>query len=167
MKLDIHKVCQQLDFWLGQNYYYYGREWVYKDIPPRIICEEYLEGEKEIGLVDYKIHCFDGNPELIVVDIDRFINHTRALYNLDWQRLPFTINFPQSAREISKPKQLEKMLEIARILSKDIPFIRVDLYHFNNRIVFGELTCCPLAGFPVFDPPEYDLIMGKRLKLPC
>lgn len=38
------------------------------------------------------------------------------------------------------------MLEIAKVLSKDIPFLRVDLYEINGKIYFGELTFTPCAG---------------------
>ena len=36
--------------------------------------------------------------------------------------------------KIPMPKNLDKMLEIAKILSKDFVFARIDLYNINGQI---------------------------------
>ena len=38
------------------------------------------------------------------------------------------------------------MIEIAKILSADFDFVRVDLYEHNDKVYFGELTFSPWGG---------------------
>ena len=58
------------------------------------------------------------------------------------------------------------MIEIARVLSKDVPFVRIDLFSVNSRIFFSEFTLCPASGFMRFVPEKYDRIVGEWLELP-
>ncbi|MCK9265906.1 glycosyltransferase [bacterium] len=153
--------------WLKQNLYYYGREWVYKDIKPQIICEKYIEGIENQNLMDYKFFCFNGKPKLIQIDIDRFIKHKRDMYDTEWKRLPFMYNFQNSANKaIESPANLPKMLKIAEALSIGYPFARVDLYNVGTTIIFGEITFFPESGFGKFKPAEYDFKLGNFLQLP-
>ena len=66
-----------------------------------------------------------------------------------------------SKKEISKPKRLDEMLEICKILSKDFPHVRVDLYYENDKIYFGELTFFHFSGMTPFHPKKYDYIFGE------
>jgi hypothetical protein len=93
-----------------------GREWAYVGLKHRIIVEELLVNEKkpEAGIEDYKIFCFDGTPGYIVVDTDRYIGHKRNFYDTDWNDLKVTSDAPACDREIPRPENLDKMLEIAR-----------------------------------------------------
>ena len=160
------KTCQELDSWLADNYYYHEREWQYKDIPPKIMCEEFLEGDKKFGLLDYRIWCFNGQPKNIEVIIDRFGSTKRAFYDLDWQKMDVQITYPMITTEIPRPVQLAEMLSIAKSLSVGIPFVRVDLYNFEKKIIFGELTIHPAAGFQKINPPDFDYVWGRELILP-
>jgi hypothetical protein len=151
--------------WMKQNLYYYGREWVYKDIQPRIICEKYLEdvtGE----LKDYKFFCFNGVPKIIQVDMGRFSNHKRNLYDTEWNLLPFNINYENSPDDVGKPLNLQAMNRIARDLSKDFPHVRVDFYEVEGKLYFGELTFFHESGTGKFKPEEYDMRIGEWLTLP-
>lgn len=166
-KLPVKKYNRIMKSWMKQNIYYSGREWVYDKIPHRIICEKYIEASEPDGdLRDYKIFCFSGEPKCIQVDGQRFSNHQRAYYDLAWNKLPFQYGNYGKDYEAGCPDSLNKMLEIARKLSEPFPFARVDLYNVDNKIIFGEITFFPDAGFAKFDPPEMDLILGKILKLP-
>lgn len=155
-----------MNHWLRTNYYRGTREWVYKDIKPRIICEKLLEDEKEGGLNDYKFFCFNGEPKFIQVDVGRFSDHRKNLYDLNWDILPFTHNFPNYPGEIEEPKTLDKMIQFAKLLSGDFPFVRVDFYSIGEKVYFGELTFFPAAGFGRFKPNKYDEILGSKLVLP-
>lgn len=66
--------------WLKVDFYMLGREWAYKDVKNRIICEEFLESDEPYGLNDYKVFCFNGEPKMIQVDYARFTEHKRNLY---------------------------------------------------------------------------------------
>jgi hypothetical protein len=151
--------------WMKQNLYYFGREWVYKDIKPRIICEKYLEdGSGELR--DYKFFCFNGEPKLIQVDIGRFSNHRRNIYDIKWNLQPFKINYDNSAYAVEKPMNLEAMVRIAKDLSYEFPHVRVDFYEVKGKLYFGELTFFHESGTGKFQPEEYDYLIGEWLNLP-
>ncbi|MDZ5003282.1 hypothetical protein GNF43_07885 [Clostridium perfringens] len=150
--------------WLKQNFYYYGREWVYKNMKPRIICEKYLE-DRNGELLDYKVYCFNGEPKFIQVDVDRFGNHTGNYYDINWNDMPFQYDDENSGRIIDKPKNLKEILDISRDLSKEFPHVRVDFYEVNGKLYFGELTFFTASGTAKFKPEKYDEIVGSWLKL--
>jgi len=153
--------------WLRTNYYLSKREWVYKDIKPRIICEKYLLDENGEPPKDYKIFCFNGEPKLVQVDIDRFNNHRRNFYTLDWRFVELEIKYPSDKSiEIPKPEALDEMIELSRLLSSDFPHVRVDFYYIKNKIIFGELTFFHGSGFEHFRPEEFEIEMGSWLQLP-
>ena len=72
---------------------------------------------------------------------------------------------PDYSKKLEKPKNFERMLQIAETLSSDIPFVRVDLYNSNGKIYFGEITFFPAAGLGKFEPKEWDEKMGNWLIL--
>ena len=57
------------------------------------------------------------------------------------------------------------MLNIAAKLSKDFPFVRVDLYNVDGKVYFGELTFYPWSGYVQFEPDEFDYLLAKPLHL--
>lgn len=153
---------------LAQDYFAPTREWPYRDIPRKIIAEQYLT---DIGgqLSDYKLHCFDGEPQLILVCRDRFSagGLTEDFFDTDWTHLELRRpGRPNAAEPIEKPACLDEMLRLSRRLSAGIPFLRVDLYVVGGRIYFGELTFFPMSGFGKFDPPAWDRRLGALLRLP-
>ncbi len=164
-QFDIANAKQTVNNWLKTNFYELWGEHAYKNVPPRIICEQYLENENESAVVDYKFHCFHGEPKHIQIDRDRFINHTLNFYDYDWNRLPFGLWYPQSDEDLPKPKNLEVMVELARTLSKEFKFVRVDFYNVDGKIYFGEMTFYPCNGFGVFYPEEKDFEFGSWLDL--
>lgn len=166
--INLAEVKKFLNKKLKTNYYYKCREWPYKNVKPRIIIEKYMENKKGEELIDYKFFCFNGIPKFIYVS-EGLSNHATAkisfadmqynltrFYRKDYK--PFEILPP-------KPKNFEKMKEIAKILSKNIKFIRVDLYEINEKIYFSELTFYPGGGFIPFEPEVYDETLGKMIEL--
>ena len=145
-----------------------GREWAYAKGKPRVIVEELLEDSStsDGSICDYKFLCFGGKPEYVVYDVDRFTNHKRNIYDTSWTDLHVESDCPCSSEEYLKPKNLDKMLEIARILSEDFPAVRVDLYNINGKIYFGELTFFPWSGYVQYTPDSFDFEMGKKFVLP-
>ena len=167
-KLDVEKVKQGLKKGLQQDYFRPGREWPYKNIKRCIIAEQYMESSAD-DLPDYKFHCFNGEPKFVLVCRDRFkaTGLTEDFYSVHWERLPLKRPKLPNAKELSpKPEQLKKMIEMAKILSKDIPFVRVDFYEINGKIYFGELTFFPTSGMAPFEPQEWDKTFGDWIELP-
>ena len=151
--------------WLSIDYAYASFEMNYKDIPRRIIAEQYME-DRNGELPDYKFMCFDGKPYCCWVDQGRFTNHTRDIFDMDWNLMPFSQHFPNSGNPISKPANFEKMIELATTLAEGFAHVRVDLYNLDGKIYFGELTFCESSGFCEIEPIEYDNKMGEMWRLP-
>lgn len=165
--LDIKKAKKKIESCLKQNYFWVGREWPYKNVKPRIIAEKYITDESGVELKDYKVFNFDGNPELIQVDYDRFVNHKRNLYTVDWKFIDASIKFPNDANhKIEKPEALEMMVDAAKKLSCGIVHVRTDFYCIGNRVYFGELTFYHGSGFEIFNPEDLGLYLGNLMKLP-
>ncbi|WP_172686400.1 ATP-grasp fold amidoligase family protein [Clostridium perfringens] len=150
--------------WLKQNFYYYGREWVYRDIKPRIVCEKFLSDSNN-ELLDYKIYCFNGIPKFIQVDVDRFTNHTANYYDIEWNILNFQYDDENSGRILKKPKTLNEMIKISKDLSSEFEHVRIDFYEVDGKLYFGEMTFFTASGTGKFNPEEYDKILGSWLTL--
>ena len=151
--------------WQSVDYAYASFEMNYKDIPRRIIAEEYMEDQNG-ELPDYKIMCFGGKPYCCFVHQGRFTHHTRDIFDMNWTLMPFTQHFSNSENPIPRPRNFDKMVEIATTLSQGFSHVRVDLYNLDGRIYFGELTFCESSGFCEINPDEYDFKMGEMWKLP-
>ena len=165
--LDIKSASKQLDSWLKKNQFWGAREWCYKDIEPCIICEEFIETYDGNTPDDYKFMCFNGEPRLVQVHHDRYGNHTLDYYTPEWTKADLKrIDADSSSIIAPKPEKLEEMLNIARILSKDMYYARIDLYYSNNQVLFGEITIYPTGGFSTFSTYEDDLKLGSYMKLP-
>jgi hypothetical protein len=165
-KLNIRNVKKNLRKALKEDYYLLGREYPYKDVPRKIICEKYMTDESGVELKDYKIFCFNGKAEYVEVDFNRFIEHKLNTYNFNWEPLYFCDKSRNDySANISKPKGLNEMREIAESLSVNMDFLRVDFYEIEDKIYVGELTLYPGSGFIAFDPQDRDLYYGNKLKL--
>lgn len=141
-------IKKRFEKWLKVDFYMLGREWAYKNVENRIICEEYLESPESYGLNDYKVFCFNGVPKLIQVDYDRFTEHKRNLYTPQWVFIDEKVAYENDpCANIPKPQNLEEMLACARKLSNGFPHVRVDFYSIGERLVFGELTFYHGAGY--------------------
>lgn len=167
--LNIRKARKEMAEWLKTPYGFWEGERHYHRIPRKIIAEEYIE-QDDGNLYDYKIYCFNGNPEFIQVIGDRdFHTHsTRDIfYDTDWRLTPYTYDCPRFEKEMPKPLQLEQMLSIAKNLCRDFIYVRVDLYLLDNGVIkFGEMTFHPFSGFGRWQPPEANLLMGEKIRLP-
>lgn len=165
-KLNIKEARKKISKSLKRNYFYTGREWPYKNVKPRIIAEQYMVDESGTELKDYKFFCFNGEPKLLFVAKDRPYATKFNYYDMDFKKLPFKQHYKNFNDYIEKPKGFEKMIELSRKLSKDIPHVRVDFYDINGKVYFGELTFYHFSGFEKFEPEEWDRILGDMLKLP-
>lgn len=166
--LDLNNVIRKIEKSLEQDIYCNYREWPYKNVPRKIIVEEFLENADGTDINDYKFFCFNGEPKFLKVDFNRFIEHHANYYDLNWNMLPFgEVGLePQLDYTINKPKNFESMISIARKLSSVAPFVRVDLYNVDGKIYFSELTFYPASGMGKFTPHGWDLEIGNMLKLP-
>lgn len=164
-KFDIEQARKKINKCLKRNYYWMGREWPYKNVPHRIIAEQYMADD----LRDYKLFCFNGIPRMTLVCSERFTKDglKEDFYDEAWNHL--NIQRPTHGNAILPiqcPKQYELMKKLATKLSEKMPFARIDFYELNERLYFGEITFYPASGFEGFQPEEWDLRLGKWIKLP-
>lgn len=164
-KLDIKKTRKQLTKWLKETCGLWMGEWNYSNIVPKILCEKYLENEDKTAVHDYKIFCFGGKAYYIQVDVERFGEHRRNIYDTNWNQMEFRLRYPHVTYEIKKPTQLEKMISIAETLSKPFCEVRVDFYCIGEQIIFGELTFFHASGYQKFVPDEWDIKWGGLIDL--
>lgn len=152
---------------LRRNYYWEGREWAYKDVDRTILVEQYLEHPDEDFLIDYKFHCFNGEPRFLYISQDsaEHVNFKRSHLNIDWTP-SFVKRGGDHEFEIipPQPKNYQKMIDICRTLSKGLPFVRVDLYNIGGQIYFSEMTLYPASGFCYYDY-DIDLRLGEMLEI--
>lgn len=167
-KFNINAAQEKLKRGLSTNYYKYSMEYPYKSVSPRILTERFMS-DQGADLFDYKIHCFNGEPKVILVCKDRFSPSglTEDFFTTSWEHLPIKRPLhPNSADIIPKPKELNVLLDYAKRLSHAIPFVRVDFYIANGHVYFSEMTFFPASGFTPFVPDEWDSILGDWLQLP-
>lgn len=169
-KIDLEELRNKLKQWLKKKSSKGGREWVYSKYPPRIIIEDIiLPGRGEETLVDYKFFCFNGEPYCLYVMNERFTNTgvRQNIMDLDFNIMPYMREKIEPIRtKLKKPNNFEEMIKIATDLSKDFPYVRVDLYNHDGKIYFGELTFFPESGYYDFEPDEFDFILGEKFVLP-
>lgn len=163
----ISQIKKILCFGMKRNYYYTHREWCYKYIRPRIICEQLIRTNDNQPPRDYKIFCFDGEPQFLFVASDRGRGTKFDFFDMDWNKYPVMQHYPNSEYSITRPAAWDEMIVCARKLSSGLPHVRVDFYiDREERIFVGELTLCHFGGFEKFEPDYYDEYFGKFLTLP-
>lgn len=163
-KLDKAKATKQLNDWLKEDFGAFNIELHYSKIKPhKVICEEFL-GE---SITDYKFFCFNGEPKYIYVSND--LIHDRqaqiGFFYLDGTKMPLTRDDYTDIPEVKLPTFFDEMTQMAKKLSQDFPFVRVDFFIANGRYYFAELTFTPGAGMMPFNPEKYDLEWGKMLDI--
>ena len=168
-ELNLADVQQKFRDFLVQSGASAGREWVYDGGKKVIVAEKLLEEPDRPGqdLRDYKILCFDGEPEYIICVDGRYTDHyCHVVYDPHWNKQNVVIGESSNAADYQKPDTLEEMLEIARTLSKDFPAVRIDLYDIGGKILFGEMTYFPWSGYMKFEPDDFDYVLGEKFNLP-
>lgn len=171
-KLDVDKAIMQLASWKREkntSWKVYS-ELHYRNIQPKLICEKFIESAEGKLPRDYKLYCFNGVPKYILVCANRaslghadfyFFNREWKLERLNRQGVKAPQDFTLPA-----PMNYEKLFEYAAILAKPFPFVRVDFYLEDGKVIFGELTFTPAAGFDRGRLPQTQKLFGELLRLP-
>lgn len=153
---------------LNNNFYWFGREWPYKNIKPRIIAEYMLKHNGDI--LDYKVFSFNGKAKALFVASDRNNKDVETkfdFYNIDFEPLNIINGHPNSGKKLKRPANLKKMIELTELITKGIPQARVDFYEVDKKLYFGEITFFHWSGFKRFEPNYWDEIFGDWIDLNC
>lgn len=169
-KLNKAEAKKKLEKSLKNNFFWYGREWPYKNVKPQIICEKYMTDSPDTSeFTDYKFYCFNGYVDCVMVCLERSSGNTKFyFFDENWELKRLNIRGKNAPKDFTlpKPECMDEMFRIAAKLSQGIPFVRVDLYQSNGQIYFGELTFFPASGFDGNLLPETDASWGEKLVLP-
>lgn len=155
---------EKLRAWMQSDYWKGLLEYQYKDIPPMIMCEEYLPGvAEEFG--EYKFYCFHGQVEYIGYEVaSHRPGWSASMYDKNWVRQNFSYATPTSAFSQSKPDNLKEMIRLSETLAEGFKHVRVDLYDLiDGRILFGEMTFSSWGGMKHFVPEKWDEIFGNLI----
>ena len=146
--------------WLRTDFFVDGwRESPYRGLQPRAVIEEFIgDGTPP---TDYKFFMFGGEPGMVVVDQDRFTGHTSTMLTPEWREFAVSGRFAFADNLPAQPSNFSEMLDVARALSKDFAFVRIDLYNVDGKIYFGEITHNPGGGLVRLQPREFDLALGE------
>lgn len=161
---------KQLNEWLAYDYGLYTCQPHYSRIKPLILAEELLIDDETTGkgksLNDYKFFCINGEPTYVMTMTDREFNTHNVnvmVFDLKWQAHPeFISNRQDSNANVERPVCFDKMIEIAKVLSAEFEFVRVDFYNINNTPIFGELTFTPGFSIP---SKKFLQELGEKLKI--
>lgn len=163
---DKQKAALQLSKALKYNYFYKSREFPYKNAIPRIIAEKYMFDESQAELIDYKFFCFHGQPKILLVVTNRGDNKRFSFFDMNFSPLPIETGVESAEIEINRPDNFNKMVEIAKQLSKDIIHVRIDLYNIEGKILFGEYTFHHGGGVDRFSSDKWNIKVGEMIYLP-
>lgn len=170
-KLDIKKAKEKMQKWIKEpiDTKHAGREWVYDGEKHRIIAERLLITDENGDLPDYKFFCFDGKVYCSYMMQNYTMHHEDGVlgfFDRDFRLLKVKRkDFKAMVNPPEKPKNYKKMVELAEILSKDFPHVRVDFYNIDGKIVFGELTFFNASGYVEFEPDQFDYDMGEQFNV--
>lgn len=167
-EFDIDAAKKKLKYFHKRNYFNRNREWPYKNVPHRIIAEQYMEDSHYQELRDYKFFTFGGQPKVLYIVQGRGRGEPTVadFFDMDFNHLPFTIDHDTAADPPQKPEKFEEMKKLAAKLSEGTPQLRVDFYEVDGKVYFGEMTFFHCSGLHPFYPECWDRRFGDWVKLP-
>lgn len=160
---DITKILSE---WSEITYWKRYREKHYANIPQEIIVEELLDIECGGELIDYKVHVFNGEQSYLFVELLRGGPEPTSLEFLDeYAHHCFfsQADIPQINTLNEKPVFWDEMIQVAKAVSADLDYCRVDFYLTRDQIYIGELTLTPGAGNEVYLPRATNLLLGELM----
>ena len=163
-KINFRKAKQNFNKWMNFNFAFVGLELEYKNISRKIIAEEYIENYNN-DVFDYKLWCYNGECDYIMVLSERKKKLKMSFYDKNWELKPYHY-LERHKKPFKKPENLKKLLNLGEILSKGFKFVRVDFYILNNgTIKFGEMTFHPYSGVQKWESNKTDEIIGEKIKI--
>lgn len=162
--INIEKVKKQLSVWMKTKFGYENAENHYTHIKPHILVEEYIDSNEGLPY-DFKIYCFNGVPKGILVCSEREKKLKLNYYNLSWEELPYINEKYLGLNSINKPKHLDEMIKLAKKVSKDFPFVRVDFYEYRDTAIMGEMTFTPACCWANYYTEIGEVELGKLLDI--
>lgn len=165
---DLDAAKKKLAKHMKRNYFWDGREWPYKNVKPCVFAEEYLEADASGDLPDYKLFHFSNGRIVTLLTTDRFTKAglTETFFDEEWRPLELSEGGHPRRPDASIPGRFTEMKRLSDRLADKFPFVRVDFYESEGRLLFGEMTFYPKSGFEEFNPEEWGERFGSWIELP-
>lgn len=164
-RADREKICKKLDYWLDENYGIISSELQYKRIIPKIMIEKFI-GDKNGGLpVDYKFFASHGEVICCLLVTGRESREERLYVDSEFHNLNLVNEYTGSDYYNLKPKSFDEMIMFSKLISKNFPFVRVDLYDVDGKVFFGELTFTPHGCNHDYLSDEAQKWIGRKIKI--
>lgn len=154
--LDRAALIARCEKWLRTDYSAVGDEPFYADIPRQIIVEEFLDDGVGRSPSDIKLLVFNQRVRVVQIDTDRFGEHRRNFFDVEWNQLPIYDANGRVEGSLEPPTRLGDLVACAEALAQDTDFVRIDCYQVGNRICLGEMTHTPGAGLSPLYPAIWD-----------
>lgn len=169
-KLNIVQAKKTLKRWMRKKHYLGYSEMQYKDVKPYLLVEKFIKPQNGSLPDDYKFYCFGGKAPYVMMCVDRHDDGHDAKYlyfNEAWEMQMMSSDAIKygATLDVPKPDGIDRAFEYAKKLSKDFPFVRVDLYIVDGNVIFGELTFTPGGAMDQERLPETDKILGELLDI--
>ena len=155
-KLNVDETKKKLAAWLKQDYWKLYAETQYKFINKKIIAEKFIKTQDNTVPEDYKFFCVNGVPECVMLCTERATGKPKYFYfdrQLQYHPEFFYLKPTEEEMQLDDaikskiPQNIDVMFDYAEKLAKPFPFVRVDFYHADNKVIFGELTFLSSGGF--------------------
>ncbi len=162
--LDIPKAREKLTNSLNTDIFPRFREWPYKNVKKKIFAEQFLGKD----IVDYKFYCFNGDVDCVLLCVDRQIGAPKFyFFSQEWKLLRYNLRGKAAPADFTlpKPKNIDRLFELAAFLSKGFPFVRMDFYDVDGKCYFGEYTFYPASGLDKNRLPKMDRYFGDKIDL--
>lgn len=131
---------KKLEHGLTVDYFQGNREWPYKDVPRKILIEEYIPSLGKHDSVEYKLTTCGGEVKFITIcggiAHSDFKLRTNDHFTKEWEQLKWYASYKSSGKKIDKPANMDKVIELSERLAKNTPYLRVDWYVLEDKIYF-------------------------------
>ena len=158
--LDTTALIARCREWLALDYSRQGDEWGYRNIPRRILVEEFIDNGFGASPRDIRVLCFNHRAKLVQIDDRREGQLCQNYFDPQWNELGAWGRRPRGPLPIERPSRLNDIIGYAEKLSAETDFVRVDFYQVGDRIVLGEMTHSPAGGHAPLQPPGTDAAWG-------
>ena len=163
---NINKVFKMLKIGLKFNHYYSRFELNYKNLEPKIFFEEYIEYDNET--VEFELMTNYGEVAYTNVVFDRQSKNAKGILfdkNFDYLATFFGNPTDQDIKNVSKPKEYSKIMELIETVCKEFPFCRVDFVQTSKKTYFCEFTFVKSGGMDAYRPLELNDKLGELFRL--
>lgn len=157
---DFKSAFAQISKWQKENYGYETGELQYLNIRPRIIIEKIDD-----YLYDYKLYCFNGKPKVILVTSRYEKDLKLSFYDLNFKKLNLESSEYKTNVEYKAPRYLKDMIGIAKKVSSDFPFVRINFHEENGKAILDEMVFTPSACLATYYSPEGNKYLSDLLKI--